>query len=95
MAPTEPHTNWTAAHIPDQTGRTVIVTGTTATNVDGGHYFGPGGFMEMRGPPTRVTSNAKSYDHETARRLWAVSGAVSEELTGVTFEFEETETVVA
>jgi NAD(P)-dependent dehydrogenase (short-subunit alcohol dehydrogenase family) len=57
----------------------------TAANVDGGHYFGPDGFREMQGNPTRVTSNAKSYDHETARRLWEVS----EELTGVTFDFEE------
>ncbi|WP_435359015.1 oxidoreductase [Haloarchaeobius sp. DFWS5] len=56
----------------------------TAANVDGGHYFGPDGFREMQGHPTRVTSNAKSYDHETARRLWEVS----EEMTGVTFDLE-------
>ncbi|MFC6952690.1 oxidoreductase [Halorubellus litoreus] len=56
----------------------------TAENVDGGHYFGPDGFMEMRGSPTRVTSNAKSYDHETAHRLWTVS----EEMTGVAFDVE-------
>ncbi|MCO8255935.1 oxidoreductase [Haladaptatus sp. AB618] len=57
----------------------------TAANVDGGHYIGPGGLLEMRGNPTHVVSNATSYDHATARRLWEVS----EELTGVTFEFEE------
>ncbi len=57
----------------------------TAENVDGGHYFGPDGFLEMRGNPTRVVSNATSYDHPTARRLWDIS----EELTGVTFELEE------
>lgn len=54
----------------------------TAANVDGGHYIGPDGFMEMRGKPTNVVSSATSHDHATARRLWDVS----EELTGVTFE---------
>lgn len=58
----------------------------TANDVDGGHYFGPSGIMEMRGSPTRVVSNETSYDHETARRLWEIS----EELTDITFEFGET-----
>jgi hypothetical protein len=58
----------------------------TAEHVDGGQYFGPAGFMEMRGGPTQVRSNAKSHDRATARELWEVSA----ELTGVTFDFEET-----
>ncbi len=44
-------------------------------------YFGPGGWMEMRGYPTRVQSNGASQDAALARRLWQVS----EELTGVRY----------
>lgn len=45
----------------------------------GGTYFGPGGLMEMRGYPIVVESNAAAHDLATARRLWAVSEA----LTGI------------
>lgn len=67
------------------TGALPALYAATAANVDGGHYIGPDGFLEMRGKPTHVVSNATSYDHATARRLWDIS----EELTGVTFELEE------
>jgi len=53
----------------------------TAAGVQGGEYFGPAGFMEMRGYPKAVRSNERSYDTELAKKLWAVS----EELTGVSF----------
>ena len=56
----------------------------TAPNVDGGHYFGPAGVLELRGPPTRVVSSDRSYDHETARRLWEASA----DLTGVEVDLE-------
>ena len=49
-----------------------------------GEFFGPSGFMEQRGAPKRVKAWSKAYDTETARRLWKVS----EELTGVTYNFE-------
>lgn len=54
-----------------------------ATDLDarGGHYYGPGGFMEMQGRPVRVRSSAASRDLGTQRRLWDAS----EKLTGVTF----------
>ena len=51
--------------------------------VKGGEYFGPGGFMEMKGFPVKVESNGKSHEIETASRLWEVS----EELTGVVYKF--------
>ncbi len=53
----------------------------TASGVKGGEYFGPAGFMELRGYPKAVKSNQSSYDLELAKKLWAVS----EELTGVSF----------
>lgn len=53
----------------------------TASDVQGGDYYGPNGWQELRGYPTRVRSSARSYDAAVAARLWAVS----EELTGVRF----------
>ena len=55
----------------------------TSTDVRGGDYYGPGGFMEMKGSPYRVESNDRSHDTETARRLWEVS----EKMTGVSYTF--------
>ncbi|MFD1565550.1 oxidoreductase [Haloarchaeobius amylolyticus] len=54
----------------------------TAPDAEGGAYYGPGGVMNMRGTPERQASSERSYDEETARRLWAVS----RELTGVTYD---------
>jgi NAD(P)-dependent dehydrogenase (short-subunit alcohol dehydrogenase family) len=47
----------------------------------GGQYYGPDGIGQQKGHPVVVASNARSYDIDLQRRLWAVS----EELTGVTF----------
>ena len=55
----------------------------TAPDAHGGGYYGPGGMMEMRGYPKEVNSNDKSHDEAVAARLWDVS----EELTGVEYEF--------
>lgn len=57
----------------------------TAPNVQGGEYYGPGGFLNMRGSPERQDSAERSHDRETAHRLWSVSA----DLTGVTFELTE------
>jgi NAD(P)-dependent dehydrogenase (short-subunit alcohol dehydrogenase family) len=55
----------------------------TAGNVHGGEYFGPDGRGEMRGHhPKLVQFSPAAHDAAAAARLWAVS----EELTGVTFE---------
>jgi NAD(P)-dependent dehydrogenase (short-subunit alcohol dehydrogenase family) len=54
----------------------------TASDVKGGDYIGPSGFLEARGLPRKVTSNAKSLDPVRAARLFEVSEA----LTGVRFE---------
>ena len=55
----------------------------TEPNVNGGEYFGPSGFMEIRGYPQQVSSNVRSHDKEVAARLWDVS----EELTGVRYHW--------
>ena len=49
----------------------------------GGQYYGPDGWMEQKGHPVVVESSKRSYDQAVARRLWDVS----EELTGVHYEF--------
>ncbi len=46
----------------------------------GGEYYGPKFYF--RGPAVRETPSAKARDVDDARRLWALS----EELTGTTFE---------
>jgi len=56
----------------------------TADDVDGGDYYGPGGILNARGYPERQTSSERSYDEDLAGRLWAVS----EELTGVTYDVD-------
>ncbi|MCV7423776.1 SDR family NAD(P)-dependent oxidoreductase [Mycobacterium yunnanensis] len=53
----------------------------TDPRVEGGQYWGPGGFAELKGYPTLVKSSARSHDRAVQTRLWAVS----EELTGVTY----------
>jgi NAD(P)-dependent dehydrogenase (short-subunit alcohol dehydrogenase family) len=53
----------------------------TDPEVQGGQYWGPDGFQELRGHPKLVTSTPQSHDEALQERLWAVS----EELTGVTY----------
>jgi NAD(P)-dependent dehydrogenase (short-subunit alcohol dehydrogenase family) len=53
----------------------------TVSEVKGGEYFGPDGFMEFKGYPRKCDSNAKSKDLAAAAKLWEVS----EKLTGVRF----------
>lgn len=46
-----------------------------------GDYYGPSGFMEIKGDPIKVPSNAKSHEEASAKKLWDLS----EKLTGLTF----------
>jgi NAD(P)-dependent dehydrogenase (short-subunit alcohol dehydrogenase family) len=43
-----------------------------------GTYFGPSGFMEMRGYPVVVSSNALSHQETPARRLWELSETLTQ-----------------
>jgi NAD(P)-dependent dehydrogenase (short-subunit alcohol dehydrogenase family) len=62
----------------------------TEPNILGGSFIGPDGFMEQRGHPQIVTAAKKAYDEAVARRLWEVS----EQLTGVHYEFEPASSAV-
>lgn len=53
----------------------------TAPDVRGGDFFGPDGFLELYGSPTRVRAVPAGLDREAAQRLWSES----ERLTGVSF----------
>jgi NAD(P)-dependent dehydrogenase (short-subunit alcohol dehydrogenase family) len=68
---------------PARDGALPVLYAATAAGVHGGEYFGPDGPGEMRGRhPKLVQFSAAAHDQAAAARLWAVS----EELTGVTFE---------
>ncbi len=55
----------------------------TVPDLPGGTFVGPGGRSEQRGYPKVVTAAGKAYDEQAWRRLWDIS----EELTGVRYEF--------
>jgi NAD(P)-dependent dehydrogenase (short-subunit alcohol dehydrogenase family) len=96
---TAAHPGWTATELQRHTGLVEFLNGIFAMDVSqgalptlraatedglkGAEYFGPDGFMEMRGFPVRVPSNELSKDAGIAKRLWEVS----ENLTGVKFDF--------
>ena len=63
-------------------GALPILHAATAEDAQGGEYFGPDGFREMRGRGVkRVEVVEEARDPEVGRRLWALS----EELTGVEY----------
>lgn len=55
----------------------------TYPDLPGGSFIGPDGLFEQRGHPHLVTAAKRAYDESAWRRLWEVS----EELTGVHYEF--------
>ncbi|MEO0375860.1 MAG: oxidoreductase [Cyanobacteria bacterium P01_A01_bin.17] len=51
-----------------------------ATDVSGGDYFGPQGFLEMSGKPGKVAQSNSAQDQDVTQQLWETS----KDLTGVT-----------
>lgn len=51
-------------------------------DVEGGDYFGPTGFKEMKGAPGKVKGKPHAYNEEVAKKLWNIS----EELVDYTYE---------
>ena len=47
----------------------------------GGDYYGPDGFLQMRGYPKKIGMVKRAYDESDAARLWGIS----EKLTGVEY----------
>ena len=94
---TASHPGWTATELQRHTGiinflnpffAQDITMGALPTlyaalgpDVKSGDYFGPSGFMEVKGYPKKVKSNKLSHNKEIAKKLWKVS----EELTGIAY----------
>jgi len=81
----------TAFGQPASQGALPLLYAATGPDVVGGGYYGPGGFMNMRGRPERQESNEDSHDEIDAEKLWAISEAQ----TGVRFDFEALGSVTA
>jgi NAD(P)-dependent dehydrogenase (short-subunit alcohol dehydrogenase family) len=47
-------------------------------DVEGGDYFGPDGFNEMKGHPEKVDMSKRAEDDDLAKRLWDVSIELSQ-----------------
>jgi NAD(P)-dependent dehydrogenase (short-subunit alcohol dehydrogenase family) len=58
-----------------------IVHAARGEGVRGGDYWGPSGWLEIRGEPGRARVNPVARDRDLARRLWSLS----ESLTGVRY----------
>jgi NAD(P)-dependent dehydrogenase (short-subunit alcohol dehydrogenase family) len=63
-------------------GALPILMAATAPGVTGGQYFGPQGWMELKGPPGPGKIEPQALDAGVAARLWAES----ERLTDVAFD---------
>ena len=58
-----------------------ILLAACAEGVQGGDYYGPGGWLEIAGEPARARVNPRAMDIEVGKRLWSLSEA----LTGVRY----------
>jgi NAD(P)-dependent dehydrogenase (short-subunit alcohol dehydrogenase family) len=65
-----------------QRGALPTLFGATSPQAQGGHYYGPDGWKEMRGNPAEAKISDAAKDETTARRL----SEISQELTGVTYQ---------
>jgi len=66
---------------PAEMGALPTLYAATAPDVDNGEFFGPKGFLHIRGAPTRGRPGRRAKDAAAAERLWALS----ERLTGVSY----------
>ena len=66
-------------------GALSILYAATAQEAEGGTYYGPKGFMDLKGYPAEARVEPHAELNETAEKLWKVS----EELTGIVYSFEE------
>jgi NAD(P)-dependent dehydrogenase (short-subunit alcohol dehydrogenase family) len=62
-------------------GALPVLYAAVVSGLEQGSYFGPGGFLRLRGWPAPERPGSRHVTDESARRLWRVS----EELTGIGF----------
>lgn len=64
---------------PASAGALPTLYGVAAPEAEGGGFYGPAGFGEMKGPPGPARVKATGQDMDVAKRLWDVTA----EMTGV------------
>lgn len=64
-------------------GALPLLRAATDPHAKGGEYYGPSGWMEIKGPPKAVPLSHKSQDEAVSRQLWAAAA----KLTGVDLDF--------
>ena len=67
--------------LPVEKGVLSTLRAATDLNAKSGDYYGPGGFMQVRGFPELVKSSKMSHNLTNAKRLWDLS----KQLTGVQY----------
>lgn len=67
--------------LPVEKGVLSTLRAATDVNAKSGDYYGPGGFMQVRGFPELVQSSKMSHNRTNAKHLWDLS----EQLTGVQY----------
>lgn len=66
---------------PAAAGAQPILFAATSESAQPGAFYGPGGVLELAGPPAKVGASQPACDDAVARRLWEAS----EKLTGVSW----------
>ncbi|MFT7587843.1 MAG: NAD(P)-dependent dehydrogenase (short-subunit alcohol dehydrogenase family) [Limisphaerales bacterium] len=66
-------------HPPKNAARPTLMA--AAENAEPGQYYGPTGFMEMKGEPGKASFKSFSKDEDVSKKLWDVS----ESLTGISY----------
>jgi NAD(P)-dependent dehydrogenase (short-subunit alcohol dehydrogenase family) len=66
----------------DDRGSWPTLYAATSPAAEAGHYYGPDGWMEIKGTPVEVEPKPHARDEAVAQRLWQLS----EDLTGVRYD---------
>lgn len=64
-------------HVPDKAAMPTVMAA-LAPDAQGGEYFGPQGFLEMKGKPGRATQSDYAQNQAAAEKLWQVSEQLTE-----------------
>jgi NAD(P)-dependent dehydrogenase (short-subunit alcohol dehydrogenase family) len=85
LTPKTPFSKWLQKRvetlIPAATAAIPIIHAARAESVSGGDYYGPQGFLEIRGRPGKARLNPIVHDVDLGKRLWSLS----ESMTGVRY----------
>jgi NAD(P)-dependent dehydrogenase (short-subunit alcohol dehydrogenase family) len=68
---------------PEEQGSLPTLYAATEPTAEGGHFYGPHGFRQLRGYPVEVEAESQAYDVPLAEQLWKAS----EQLTGIRYDF--------